>query len=562
MKKLSLFVALFMLIQMAFAGGILTNTNQSAQFIRMLSRNASIDIDAVYFNPAGLIKLNDGWHFAFYNQVIFQDKTVDSEFPYLNDGHYVGEVRVPVFPTAFAVYKKNDWAFSFGFGPNGGGGSADFDRGLPSFEIPISKVVPGLAGLTQIDQSLSVTGYSADLNFSGSSVFWGIQLGATYKINDILSVYGGVRVLPSVNNYEGSIRNIQLQVGGQMINAQTWLGGAASTVSGLAGQLDVLANMPQTLAPYLDAAGGYTLSQLEGAGQITAAMKAGIETGLQLMGLPQTQIDLMTLNQINGAYVQASPQFQEQAGVLSSTATTLNATADKLGNKEVKTKQTGTGITPMFGVNISPVDNLNIAVKYEMKTKLELTNDTEVDDVGLFPDGGKSSSDLPAILGIGIGYKPVEWLETQLSYTGYFNKGVDWGKNTRDQAIYGELVKNGLADPSKIRTRGIDKNGYEIGLGLQFNLSDKFAISVGGLYGDMGVADSYQSDFSYSNPSFTYGGGIMWKITDKLTLDAGVSNTNYEDQTVTFTDPDVGNYKETLGKTTFTIAAGLSYSIF
>ena len=121
MKKLSLFVALFMLIQITFAGGILTNTNQSAQFIRMLSRNASTDIDAVYFNPAGLIKLNDGWHFAFYNQTIFQDKTVDSEFPLLNDGHYAGEVRVPVFPTAFAVYKKNDWAFSFGFGPNGGG---------------------------------------------------------------------------------------------------------------------------------------------------------------------------------------------------------------------------------------------------------------------------------------------------------------------------------------------------------------------------------------------------------------------------------------------------------
>ncbi|MBN1985529.1 MAG: hypothetical protein JW761_04445, partial [Prolixibacteraceae bacterium] len=138
MKKLSLFAAFFMLIQVTFAGGLLTNTNQSAQFIRMLSRNASTDIDGVYFNPAGLIKLEDGWHFAFYSQTIFQDKTVDSKFPLLNDGHYVGKVTVPVFPTAFAVYKKENWAFSLGFGPNAGGGSADFDRGLPSFEIPIT----------------------------------------------------------------------------------------------------------------------------------------------------------------------------------------------------------------------------------------------------------------------------------------------------------------------------------------------------------------------------------------------------------------------------------------
>ena len=556
MKKLTLFAALLMLIQVAFAGGLLTNTNQSAQFIRMLSRNASTDIDAVYFNPAGLIKLQDGWHFAFYSQTIFQDKTVDSKFPLLNDGHYVGKVQVPVFPTAFAVYKKENWAFSLGFGPNAGGGSADFDRGLPSFEIPITKVVPGLAGLTQIDPALNVTGYDANLSFSGSSIFWGIQLGATYQINDVLSVYGGVRYMPSKNVYKGSIQNVQLEVGGQYYSAPTWLEGAASTVTGLSDQLQTLADMPQTLSPYLDMAGGYTLSQLEGAGQIDATMKAGIEAGLELMGLPQGQIDVMTLNQINDAYVQASPGFQGQSNMLASTATTLNATAGQLGDKEVNTEQTGAGITPILGVNISPNEDWNIAIKYEHKTYMNLTNNTTVDDLGLFPDGAKVNSDVPGILGLGLGYKGLDWLEAQLSYTMYFNKGVDWGYNTRDMAIWRDV------DPTKIRHREIDKNGYELGLGLQFNLSDNFAISVGGLYGDMGVADSYQSDFSYSNPSMTWGGGIKWSITDRLILDAGFSDTFYKDQTVTFNDPDVGNYKETLGKTTLNFAAGLSYSIF
>ena len=93
-------------------------------------------------------------------------------------------------------------------------------------------------------------------------------------------------------------------------------------------------------------------------------------------------------------------------------------------------------------------------------------------------------------------------------------------------------------------------------------MSENFAFSAGGLYGDMGVADSYQSDFSYSNPSVTFGAGIMWKITDRLVLDAGVSDTFYKDQTITFNDPDLGNYKETLGKTTLILPPGLSYSIF
>ncbi|QGY45174.1 hypothetical protein GM418_16290 [Maribellus comscasis] len=555
MKKLTLFAALFMLIQVTFAGGILTNTNQSAQFIRMMSRNASTDIDAVYFNPAGLIKLEDGWHFAFYSQTIFQDKTVDSKFPLLNDGHYVGEVTVPVFPTAYAVYKKENWAFSLGFGPNAGGGSADFDRGLPSFEIPITKVVPGLAALSQIDPTLDVTGYNADLSFNGSSVFWGIQLGATYKINDILSVYGGVRYMPSKNTYEGAIKNIQLQVAGQYFAAPAWLSGTASTVSDLATLAGAaaaqLGGTASNLQPLVDGgAGSYTLAQLEEAQYIDATTRAQLEGGLLSLGVAQGQIDQMPLSTVQGTYSTAADTYSGQATTLNNTATTLNGTAEQLGDKEVKTEQTGAGFTPMLGLHISPTENLDIAVKYEMKTILKLTNDTEVDDLGLFPDGDETRNDVPAILGIGIGYKPVNWLEAQFSYTGYFNKGVDWGYNTRYLAG-GTMVK-----------REIDKNGYELGLGLQFNLSEKFAVSVGGLVGDMGVADSYQSDFSYSNPSSTIGFGFMWKITDKLVFDAGFSDTFYKDQTISFTDVDLGSYEETLGKTTVNFAAGLSYSIF
>src|SRR5690606_16205110 len=105
MKRLSLFLALLMLAPLAYSGGLLTNTNQSAQFIRMMSRNASLDVDAVYFNPAGLTMLDDGFHFAVYSQTIFQTKPVDSKFPLLNDGSYEGKIMIPVFPTAFAVYK-------------------------------------------------------------------------------------------------------------------------------------------------------------------------------------------------------------------------------------------------------------------------------------------------------------------------------------------------------------------------------------------------------------------------------------------------------------------------
>jgi long-chain fatty acid transport protein len=54
----------------------------------------------------------------------------------------------------------------------------------------------------------------------------------------------------------------------------------------------------------------------------------------------------------------------------------------------------------------------------------------------------------------------------------------------------------------------------------------------------------------------------MWKITDKLTLDAGVSDTFYQDEKVNFSDPVVPSYDDVYGKTTLSFAAGISYSIF
>ncbi len=520
MKKLAILISgMFLFMSTAFAGGLLTNLNQSAQFIRTMSRNASLDIDAVYYNPAGLIKMEDGFHFAFYSQSIFQDKNVNCEYPLLNDGIYKGTVSVPVFPTAFAVYKKENWAFSAGFGPNAGGGSAKYDKGLPSFETQIAALAKGFE-----------TNYNADLSLEGTSIFWGIQLGATYKINDVVSVYGGVRYLPSVNTYKGNISNIQLLSPAGMIPAKTFLAGVAGLTS-------------QNLQPIISGGGGVlTIAQAKNAKLITAETQAKLEGGLKLAGAKQEEIDKMPISTVQALYSAAS----QNPSVFD----------PKVGDKHVDTKQTGTGFTPMIGINISPNEDWNFAVKYEHTTYLTLTNKTTVDDLGLFPDGATSSSNVPAILGIGVGYKGLHWMEVQLSYDYYFNKNVDWGMNVRDLSSWK------TTDPTKIRHREIDKNGYEAGLGLQFNLTDKFGVSVGGLLSDMGVAPSYQSDFSWSNPSTTIGGGAVWKISKRMTLDAGISNTFYKDQTVTFSDPVVPSYKDTYSKTTLNFAVGIAYKIY
>ena len=58
MKKIFAAVAaLVMTSTSMWAGGILTNTNQSVDFLRNPSRDAAIGLDGVYSNPACVVTL-------------------------------------------------------------------------------------------------------------------------------------------------------------------------------------------------------------------------------------------------------------------------------------------------------------------------------------------------------------------------------------------------------------------------------------------------------------------------------------------------------------------------
>ncbi|SHF06218.1 OmpP1/FadL family transporter [Dysgonomonas macrotermitis] len=196
-----------------FAGGLLTNTNQSAHFARNLARDASTEIDAVYTNPAGLIKLSDGFHFSFTNQSAFQTRTITSTSPIflMNGGkdtrEFEGKASVPIIPSFQGAYKKGNWVLSGSIAVSGGGGKATFDNGLPSFEV--------LAGsATQIIQNAGYKAnqYTVDQYMKGSNMIIGGQLGGTYKINEMFSAYAGFRLNVVYNSYEGYLRGLKMNV--------------------------------------------------------------------------------------------------------------------------------------------------------------------------------------------------------------------------------------------------------------------------------------------------------------------------------------------------------------
>lgn len=457
MKRVNfLLVALLVSSQILMAGGLKTNLNQSASWARTLSREATLDLDGVYFNPAGLAHLGNGLHLSISNQSIWQTRTVTSDYMYLSGApvSYDAELMAPIFPNVYIAYQADKWTFSGGFGIVGGGGTADFPHGLPDFEVPMASLVPQLgASLAPIDAAIvglgapdpgfrNITGYNVNASFKGSSNYMGYQAGATYAINNMISVYLGGRLVTASNSYEGALAGVT-------IDAPAAYGGTMPP----ADYLGIVAMTP---------------------------------------GLPPDVVAQLT-----------------------GTATVIGAaTADAA----MDAKQTGMGFTPIIGVNVKVSDMLNIGARYEHHTKLELTNETTVDDVGMFPDGEKVRADLPGMFSLGAAVKPIEKLTVTAGFNYFLDKAAYYG-NTNES---GEQIDNELT---------IDDNGYTWTASLEYKILDILGVSVGYTSGNNGVNDAYQSNITYALKSQTFGGGIFVDLGEMIRVNAGFNMTTYDDYT-------------------------------
>ena len=223
-----------------FAGGLLTNTNQSFIFGRNFARDGVIAIDGVYSNPAGVAFLGKGLHLSLGGQSASQTRTIRSgmtllkpaglpmtdeqwmQSPYahplsLNGGDangiksFKGEASAPFIPSVQAALNYDKWGFQFAFGLVGGGGKCTFNRGLGSFERQVA-LLPSILQLANttyqqqygIDLGLgsNTPGYSVESYIHGQQYVFGFQFGSTYKVNENLAVYGGFRFNYIYNKYE------------------------------------------------------------------------------------------------------------------------------------------------------------------------------------------------------------------------------------------------------------------------------------------------------------------------------------------------------------------------
>ena len=509
MSKLLRVLPLLLMISMAFGGGMVENTNQSAEQIRMMARGASTDLDAVFFNPAGLTKLDNGMQLYLSSQTITQGRTITSlaSIPGAGvttlDAEYEGSTFAPVFPNFYFAYKMDKLVFSAGFVPIGGGGSAVFEDGLPSFEAPISAIPASLSAA-----GIPTSAYSFDVDFDGTSLYMGGQASVSYAINDMISLSAGVRYFQASNSYKGYVKDIQANptypgvADGSMTSATAFFSTIAGLLHGGALQYAAAAESATGAAAGLTA--GIGAGQFLGTTPLSAIdLDGAITAGLVAFGIDPTGY---SVDNAIAAYTGAAAGASASAVEYEANGDAMADNADATQDLEVDAKQTGAGFAPIVGLNISLMDKLNIGIRYEMMAPLVLTNETTVDGSGLFPDGAESNADMPALLGIGLSYLVMPSLNIAVDYNMYFNEDVDWDGDEADV-----------------------ENGTEIAVGVEFALSESLLLSGGYLIATSGALEAYQTDLSYSLNSNTIGLGAKYSLNPQLAVTLGFSNTTYEE---------------------------------
>lgn len=512
-QKTALAALLLAMATSTQAGGLLTNTNQNIAFNRNFARVGAIGIDGVYFNPAGVAFLDQGFHLSLNFQNVYQTRQITSAFsipafantPYeypftLNGGDktdgskfYEGKASVPILPSFQVAYNKDKWSFQAGFGLTGGGGKASFNEGLPSFErqiaiLPalINQQLPTFSTLLG-QQETPATSYSMQSYMSGHQYNFGLQLGVAYKINENLSVFGGARFNYIYNKYEGNITNISADVNGNSQNLYEYFGSKAKLLTEKAAALQAQAVAAKTQADAYQA-------------QANAATDPTAKAQLQAAA---------------DQYAAGAQQASAGAKLVSAGADKLNSSKELVKDRYVEVSQRGWGITPILGIDYR-TGKWNFAARYEFTTKFNIENNTKRDDTQKYENGVNTPNDIPGILALGVQYEVLKNLRVMAGYNHYFDKDARMDNN---------------------KQRFLKHNTQEFLAGVEWDINPSVTVSAGGQRTLYGLGDGkYLTDLSFVTSSYSFGVGAKIKVAKNAHLNVAYFFTNYSKFTKNYED--------------------------
>ena len=494
----------------SFAGGFLTNTNQNVAFNRMMSREASIGIDGVYYNPAGVVFLGDGHHLSINWQLAYQDRTIENDYSLFTNNvnnpitprEFKGKAFAPVVPSFQYAYNKGRWSFQGNFALTGGGGKCTFDNGLGSFERIVAETAMAACGLARTvdgalgsvlgrevsmfgsDQAFGAGGkYSYTSYMHGRQYYFGLSLGAAYKVSDNFSVFGGVRGIYATTNYYGYVEDIKV------------------------------GNMPlyMVLDPTKKDAANIELSCDQNGIGFTPIIGVDFKTGKWNFS---AKYEFKTRMRLKNKSVNLVPSIGNLPANISSQITqilTAQFTQAGLPAEQAAAKAEAAATAVLANQTVQ-------------KTMLGLKNqfDTELDEaIGEYADGKKIAADIPAYLSVGVGYSPIDPLRINVGFHFFDDKNAKAYNNRQEKLDHGTLEYNA---------------------GVEYDINKKFTVSAGWQSTNYGLPEEeattskdkrFMDDKSFVTSSNSVGLGGVWHFNKKMSFTVAYFHTFYQHKKTT-----------------------------
>ena len=480
MKKLKLVCVAIAMAGAAptFAGGLLTNTNQHVAFNRMMSREASIGIDGVYYNPAGVVFMGEGHHLAINWQLAYQTRTINNDYKLFTNNvnnpitprDFKGKAFAPVIPSFQYAYNKGKWSFQANFSLTGGGGKCTFDDGLGSFEKIVSETAIAackLAGaVDQVAEAYHVPAifssnqcfgtegkYSYNSYMHGRQYYYGLSVGAAYKFCDNFSAFLGVRGVYALTNYYGYVENINV------------------------------GNMPlyKVLDPTKEKSANIELSCDQTGVGFTPIIGVDYKTGRWNFS---AKYEFKTRIRLKNKSVNQIPSIGNLPANLRNAYITNGVSEEKAN---------------------AILNNPNIQGAMGM---LKSQFDSKIDKaIGEYEDGKKIAGDIPGYLALGIGYSPVDAVRV--------NVGFHWfdDKNATSYNNRNKLLKRGT---------------LEYNAGVEVDVNKKITLSTGWQNTNYGLSEDYMDDKSFVVSSNSAAIGGVYHINKKMDLNVAYFHTFYQ----------------------------------
>lgn len=494
----------------SFAGGFLTNTNQNVAFNRMMSREASIGIDGVYYNPAGVVFLGDGHHLSINWQLAYQDRTIKNDYSLFTNNvnnpitprEFKGEAFAPVIPSFQYAYNKGRWSFQGNFALTGGGGKCTFDNGLGSFERIVAETAMAACGLARTvdgalgsvlgrevsmfgsDQAFGAGGkYSYNSYMHGRQYYFGLSLGAAYKVSDNFSVFGGVRGIYATTNYYGYVEDIKV------------------------------GNMPlyMVLDPTKKDAANIELSCDQNGIGFTPIIGVDFKTGKWNFS---AKYEFKTRMRLKNKSVNLVPSIGNLPANLSSQMTqilTAQFTQAGLPAEQAAAKAEATAAAVLAN---QTVQQTMLGLKKQF--------DNELDEaIGEYADGKKIAADIPAYLSVGVGYSPIDPLRINVGFHFFDDKNAKAYNNRQEKLDHGTLEYNA---------------------GVEYDINKKFTVSAGWQSTNYGLPEEeattskdkrFMDDKSFVTSSNSVGLGGVWHFNKKMSFTVAYFHTFYQNKKTT-----------------------------